>query len=350
MDRAFSSGASGSAPTAPASPSVGYPTAGNPSTGTPATKPGPYWYHMITEELMAIIGAAGITPTQGSLTQLLTAFRSVGVFQTQPQFDNSSKAATTGFIQRALGNFRSLVGFATSITLTAADSGQLIAATAAGTTFTLPLLTSGPSGMSFSFHCNNTAGSVNIACAGADTIQYGSKSISLIVLKTGDAITLTTDGGTSWTPVSQSAGVGKQSFAAMRSTTVQVIAASTWTKIQFNNKIFDQYSVFDAVANFRFQPTIPGKYLIQASVGVTSGASPAGNPGLILAIYKNGLLDKSCGPMRFTSSAYQGMCMSSIVDANGNGDYFEAYAFQDTGISMSITAGGETHFSSARIV
>jgi hypothetical protein len=73
MDRAFASGSSGTPPSAPGSPSIGYPTAGNPSGGTPATKPGPYWYHMITEELLAVVSAAGLTPAQGTINQLLQA-------------------------------------------------------------------------------------------------------------------------------------------------------------------------------------------------------------------------------------------------------------------------------------
>lgn len=73
MDRIYASGAAGSAPSVPASPSSGYPTAGNPGTGTPATKPGPYWYHMIMEELMAIIAAGGITPAPGTLNQVKQA-------------------------------------------------------------------------------------------------------------------------------------------------------------------------------------------------------------------------------------------------------------------------------------
>lgn len=80
MDRAYSSGAAGSAPSAPASPSIGYPTGGNPGTGTPATKPGAYWYHMVMEELMAVISAAGITPDQTKLTQLASAIQSGKLF------------------------------------------------------------------------------------------------------------------------------------------------------------------------------------------------------------------------------------------------------------------------------
>ena len=73
MDRIYASGAAGTPPSVPASPSSGYPTAGNPGAGTPATKPGPYWYHMITEEMMQVIIAAGITPAPGTLTQLKQA-------------------------------------------------------------------------------------------------------------------------------------------------------------------------------------------------------------------------------------------------------------------------------------
>lgn len=73
MDRIYASGAAGSAPSVPASPSSGYPTAGNPGTGTPATKPGPYWYHMVMEELMAIITAGAITPAPGTLNQVKQA-------------------------------------------------------------------------------------------------------------------------------------------------------------------------------------------------------------------------------------------------------------------------------------
>lgn len=75
MDRVFESGAAAAPPSQPASPSTGYPTAGNPQTAVPATKPGPWWYHMVTEELRAVITAAGITPSHTDVSQLSTAIR-----------------------------------------------------------------------------------------------------------------------------------------------------------------------------------------------------------------------------------------------------------------------------------
>lgn len=95
MDRAFSSGAAGSPPSAPASPSVGYATSGNPSTATPATKPGAYWYHMITEELLAIIAAAGITNDKATLTQVASAIQSGKLFSASAA--GTADALTAGF-------------------------------------------------------------------------------------------------------------------------------------------------------------------------------------------------------------------------------------------------------------
>lgn len=70
MDRVFESGASGTPPSAPVSPSSGYPTAGSPVGGIPPTKPGPWWYHMVTEELRNVVVAAGLTPDHTAVNQL----------------------------------------------------------------------------------------------------------------------------------------------------------------------------------------------------------------------------------------------------------------------------------------
>ncbi len=72
MDRKWKSGAAVSPPPLD-NASDGYASAGNPGTGTPATKPGSHWYHMITEEILALIAAAGIAFDKTVLTQLRDA-------------------------------------------------------------------------------------------------------------------------------------------------------------------------------------------------------------------------------------------------------------------------------------
>lgn len=72
-NRSFESGAAASPPAAPASPTVGHPTAGDPQAAVPATKPGPYWFYQLGEELRSVLTAAGITPDRTNLTQLLAS-------------------------------------------------------------------------------------------------------------------------------------------------------------------------------------------------------------------------------------------------------------------------------------
>ena len=71
--RNYESGAAGSPPSAPASPSNGYPTGGDPQTATPATKPGAFWFYKIGESLRNIITTAGLTPDDGDLNLLQKA-------------------------------------------------------------------------------------------------------------------------------------------------------------------------------------------------------------------------------------------------------------------------------------
>lgn len=211
MDRAYQSGAAGSAPAAPVSPSNGYPTAGNPATATPATKPGPYWYHMIMEELMAIISAAGITPAQGNLTQLLTALRSAGVFQTPGQFDNTTKAATTEFVQRALGNFAGFRELAVNTTLDASDCGKVITVNNATITLTLPAATGLAVGAAITF-CNVSpqgSATVTIQRQGADSIWVSSgQGLTSFTLAPNESVTLVRQTASAWKQVSGQIGFG----------------------------------------------------------------------------------------------------------------------------------------------
>jgi hypothetical protein len=92
MDRVFESGAAVSAPSAPASPSTGYPTAGNPATATAATKPGPWWFHMVTEELRALVAFAGLTPSHTDVSQVKTAIGKAKVEQLDTAFTSAGTA------------------------------------------------------------------------------------------------------------------------------------------------------------------------------------------------------------------------------------------------------------------
>jgi hypothetical protein len=80
----------------------GYFTKGDPVGGVPATVVDDDWANAIQEEIVAVILAAGLTLNKTNAAQLLAALRAAGVFQTQAQGDNTTKAATTAHVQAAI--------------------------------------------------------------------------------------------------------------------------------------------------------------------------------------------------------------------------------------------------------
>ena len=131
MDRAYLAGASVNPPPVPASPSPGYPTGGNPSTGTPATTPGPYWYHMVMEELMGVISAAGLPPDHEDLTQLAQAVQQLVSSAGKPELRSISATvaanALTVTVQPTTLDFRSAtLGSGTVNTRTLAAAASLV--------------------------------------------------------------------------------------------------------------------------------------------------------------------------------------------------------------------------------
>ncbi|MDP3088877.1 MAG: tail fiber protein [Methylotenera sp.] len=76
-NRKWEADAIASPPTAPASPSDGYPTNGNPLAAQNATEPGDWWFHAIGEEIRAVIVEGGLTPNISTLTQLRDAIKNM---------------------------------------------------------------------------------------------------------------------------------------------------------------------------------------------------------------------------------------------------------------------------------
>lgn len=113
---------------------------------------------------------------------------------TQPQFDNSQKAATTGFVQRALGNFVGIRTYASNTALTSADAGYLILPAGAGLGFSLPLSSTVPNGTKLYFNGNGHGAA--ITKTGSDVINNGTDgAISAISLLEQDGVILVSVGG-----------------------------------------------------------------------------------------------------------------------------------------------------------
>ncbi|MBI5178811.1 MAG: hypothetical protein HZA04_06085 [Nitrospinae bacterium] len=120
------------------------------------------------------------------------------------------------------------------------------------------------------------------------------------------------------------------SFSAYLSTD-QSIPANAFTKIQFNVENWDNNNNYDNAANFRFTPTVPGKYLFVISamyISMTVG------DGTELYIFKNGGVAK-----RVYAGASKDNCVIAcvcILTSNGATDYFEGYAYQSNAAAKTV--------------
>lgn len=115
-------------------------------------------------------------------------------------------------------------------------------------------------------------------------------------------------------------------FSAYQSV-AQSLAQNTWIKVQLQTKEYDTAAAFDAVTNFRFQPTVAGYYSIKGSVTVTAAVQ------VVIALYKNGAEAKRlCNLLNTVESTGQ-----ADVYLNGSTDYVELWVLQ-SGVAQNTTA------------
>lgn len=121
---------------------------------------------------------------------------------------------------------------------------------------------------------------------------------------------------------------------------------NTLVKIGFQTETFDTTGDYDNATNYRFTPSVAGKYLIQSNVSVQSLGD---TNQLQIRIYKNGSsyrYTKIIGAANDTHS----ITISDIIDMNGSTDYVEIFAFQDSGGDKSLfTSLNATWFSGSKI-
>jgi len=125
----------------------------------------------------------------------------------------------------------------------------------------------------------------------------------------------------------------------------QTLSNSTDTKIQFDTELFDTDNCFDNTTNYRFTPTVAGKYVVSAGcrLGTSTNATRWG-----CYIYKNAALAAIGEMINDEQNTAQ---INWVFDMNGTTDYLEIYAYQNTGSSQSlnISTGRANWFYSYRI-
>jgi hypothetical protein len=110
-------------------------------------------------------------------------------------------------------------------------------------------------------------------------------------------------------------------------TTDQTVTANTYTKVQFTSEAWDTDNCFDSSTNFRFTPTVAGKYQIQFCI-IGSGTQNYG------VLYFNGTRVKGVGQGGAGGTANG----STILSFNGSTDYVEFFAYLASGTTITGTA------------
>ena len=144
--------------------------------------------------------------------------------------------------------------------------------------------------------------------------------------------------------------VNTPAFRARR-TSNQTLTDATNTKIQFNTEDFDTDSCYDNATNYRFTPTVAGKYLIGTQIRMLSD----GNTLLAttnVSFFKNGG-EVVSSPTNFRNNQINGQTyfLSDIMTFNGSSDYVEVYVNADVDSGGIIAAGGSAcHFFGYKLI
>jgi len=123
-------------------------------------------------------------------------------------------------------------------------------------------------------------------------------------------------------------------FSAYANATLQTITSGSQQKVLFQVEEFDTNNNY---GSSRFTPTVAGYYQLNAEVRL-DGASGTGE--MMIVIWKNGAEYKRGTNQQGANVAanFWAMQISSLVYANGTGDYFEIYVQQGLGSNLTVTA------------
>lgn len=150
-------------------------------------------FDALAAELAAIgiDGIAGLTDALNAKAPLAgPAFTGNPTVPTQVQFNDSTRIASTAFVQRALGNYAGGTAATGSGTLTAVDVGKCYVFTgASAATITLPAIASVAFGGAVTIHNTGTA-ALTVDGNGSEQIDRGAGSAASITIKPGNSATL----------------------------------------------------------------------------------------------------------------------------------------------------------------
>ena len=133
-------------------------------------------------------------------------------------------------------------------------------------------------------------------------------------------------------------GTSAPAFQAYMSANQTGISDNVFTKVQFDTELFDTNNMYDHSTNYRFTPTVAGKYYVYALV--TAKGTSDDQITAQTSIYKNGSIHLRSSFFKDSGAATHerfGKYVGGIIEFNGSTDYVEVYG-------VSRTNGGPRQF------
>ena len=137
----------------------------------------------------------------------------------------------------------------------------------------------------------------------------------------------------------------------------QNVTDNAVTKVTLNEEYFDTDNCFDHTTNYRFTPTIAGKYCLYGQIWMDSGVTANNLQQANIYIYKNGanIAVSRLDARNTYTGRFNTKTTSFIASANGTSDYFELFGqVNNTSgtpafYSTSSNVEGYTFFGAYRI-
>lgn len=133
--------------------------------------------------------------------------------------------------------------------------------------------------------------------------------------------------------------VKQSSCRAYRSTSSQVIANNTWTKVQLNAEDWDIQSEFDSTTNYRFTAKKAGIYIVSCNLYYLT---PATGKRYIISLRKNGA-EEAVSSFHSSSNTHFHIHGAYIVSLSAS-QYLELYTQHNAGVNKTIYHGRTTTF------
>ena len=138
-------------------------------------------------------------------------------------------------------------------------------------------------------------------------------------------------------------------FEAYLSSTSGTVSNNVVTKVQFNTEIYDTDSNYDNSTNYRFTPTVVGKYFVYAQILMNQGGGSLNYSRIF--IYKNGSEYSSRRMEQTTNPAdRQGLNISTVIDMNGTTDYLEIFGQAQGGNTNYQAEQKNNHFGAYKVI